>query len=384
MTRTWLLRAASLLWGLQFSLLNPAIALLLVSLYGASAQQVGWVLAIYNASGFIASIVIPAWADRRRDYVIPALASAVATLALAIVLALVTTLPMAALALVALGGPAGVGISMLFAQVRYLGAPPREVMNTRAVFSFAWVAGPPLATFLMGAFGNRAVLPAVAGVAVLTIITTLALVRTGRAAEDEAAHAPDQETRPARKGLIAAVLVAFVALQATNSAAVSVMSLFVVERMGLAVMWAGIALAVSAAAEIPALVLIGRLTGRFSQFALLVSGCVAGLVFYAGMAVVRGPVLLLALQVLNAWFVGIVTGVGLTLLQDIVPRLGLASGLFMNARRVGAIVSGPLIGLGAATPLGYSGVWVGCAALVAVGLLIILPAGRRLRAGRDL
>lgn len=339
-------------------------------------------LAIYNASGFIASIVIPAWADRRRDYVIPALASAVAALALAIVLALVTTLPMAALALVALGGPAGVGISMLFAQVRYLGAPPREVMNTRAVFSFAWVAGPPLATFLMGAFGNRAVLPAVAGVAVLTIITTLALVRTGRAAEDEAAHAPDQETRPARKGLIAAVLVAFVALQATNSAAVSVMSLFVVERMGLAVMWAGIALAVSAAAEIPALVLIGRLTGRFSQFALLVSGCVAGLVFYAGMAVVRGPVLLLALQVLNAWFVGIVTGVGLTLLQDIVPRLGLASGLFMNARRVGAIVSGPLIGLGAATPLGYSGVWVGCAALAVVGLLIILPAGRRLRAGR--
>ena len=63
------------------------------------------------------------------------------------------------------------------------------------------------------------------------------------------------------------------------------------------------------------------------------------------MAFVTGPVLLLGLQALNAWFFAVVAGVGLTLFQEIIPRPGLASGLYTNTRRVGAIVSGPIIGL---------------------------------------
>lgn len=374
--RVWLIRAASLLWGTQFAFLNPAIALLLVSLYGASVQEVGWVLAIYQASGFVASIIVPIWADRRRDYLVPMLGCAAATFALAGVLAILSSLPWAAVALVVLGGPAGVGSSLLFAQVRHLGATPREVMNTRAIFSFAWVAGPPLASIIMGTLGNRAILPVLAGVALLTMAITIGLVRLARGREttdEEPVHVPE----PMPKGLVAAMFAAFVGLQATNSAAVSVMSLFVVERLELSVIWGGIALAVSAALEVPALFVIGRLVERHSQMALLVSGCVAGLGFYVGIAFVEGRVALVALQVLNAWFFGVVSGVGLTLFQEMIPRPGLASGLFLNARRVGAVVSGPLIALGGASALGYSGVWVGCAALVAVGLVVILVTARR-------
>lgn len=79
---------------------------------------------------------------------------------------------------------------------------------------------------------------------------------------------------------------------------VSVMRLFVTETLGSALTWAGIALGVA------------------------------------------------ALQVLNAWFIAAVVGIGFTLFQEIIPRPGLASGLYANTRRLGAIVSGPLIGLG--------------------------------------
>ena len=65
--RRLLIPAAALLWGLQFAFLSPALALLLVELFGATATQVGWVLAVYNASGFVASLVMPAYADRKRD-----------------------------------------------------------------------------------------------------------------------------------------------------------------------------------------------------------------------------------------------------------------------------------------------------------------------------
>jgi SET family sugar efflux transporter-like MFS transporter len=42
-----------------------------------------------------------------------------------------------------------------------------------------------------------------------------------------------------------------------------------------------------------------------------------------------------------------------------------------NTRRLGAIVSGPIIGLGSSSALGYGGVFVACAALTAVALVLI-------------
>jgi SET family sugar efflux transporter-like MFS transporter len=82
-----LIPSTALLWGLQFAFLNPALALLLVALFDASAGEVGLVLAVYNASGFVASVVLPAYADRRRDYLRPMLACGLLTLALAGLLA---------------------------------------------------------------------------------------------------------------------------------------------------------------------------------------------------------------------------------------------------------------------------------------------------------
>jgi hypothetical protein len=67
------------------------------------------------------------------------------------------------------------------------------------------------------------------------------------------------------------------------------------------------------------------------------------------MAYVSGPMLLLALQPLNAWFFAAVAGVGLTLFQRVIPRPGLATGIYLNTRRIGAVVSGPIIAIGAAT-----------------------------------
>ena len=69
-----------------------------------------------------------------------------------------TSLPIATIALVVIGGPAGVGSSMLYAHLRHSGARPADIVNTRAIVSVAWVAGPPLATFIIGWFGNRAIL----------------------------------------------------------------------------------------------------------------------------------------------------------------------------------------------------------------------------------
>ncbi|MDQ0618574.1 putative MFS family arabinose efflux permease [Arthrobacter globiformis] len=167
----------------------------------------------------------------------------------------------------------------------------------------------------------------------------------------------------------------FVALQATNSASISIMSLFVTERLNLPLIWSGIALGLSALLEIPALVAIGKLSKRYSAHTLIVSGCLAGAMYYTVMTFLADPITLLVAQMLNAWFFGIVAGVGLTIFQDIIPRPGLASGLYTNTRRIGAIVSGALIALGSATPLGYQGIFAACA-IITLAALALMNATR--------
>jgi SET family sugar efflux transporter-like MFS transporter len=146
-----LVPTSAFLWGLQFSFLGPVLSLLLVNLFGASTAEVGWVLGIYNAGGFVASLVVPAYADRKHDYLRPMLLAGLLTVALAAVLAFAANLSMVTVALVALGGPAGVGSSLLFAQLRHTGHAAAQIVNTRALISLAWVAGPPLATVIMSA-----------------------------------------------------------------------------------------------------------------------------------------------------------------------------------------------------------------------------------------
>jgi SET family sugar efflux transporter-like MFS transporter len=175
---------------------------------------------------------------------------------------------------------------------------------------------------------------------------------------------------------LAMIVLAFIALQATNAAVTSVMTLYVTQALNLNVMWAGVTLGVAAGLEVPALLLIGRLSRRFSGLTLIASGCVAGIAYYTAMAYATGPVLLIGLQLLNAWFFAAVAGVGLTFFQQIIPRPGLATGLYMNTRRIGAIVSGPIIALGAMTSLGYRGVFLACAVLTAAALVTVGAVGR--------
>ena len=60
-----LLSVSALLWGVQFAFLNPAIGIILVTLYDATPGQVGLALASYNVSGFVSTLVVPTRADPR-------------------------------------------------------------------------------------------------------------------------------------------------------------------------------------------------------------------------------------------------------------------------------------------------------------------------------
>ena len=248
------------------------------------------------------------------------------TLALVVLLAVTTSLPIAVIGLVVLGGPAGVGSALLFAHLKHSGASPADVVNTRAIMSFSWAAGPPLAAFIIGAFGERAILVVIAAVAVLMIAATAAMLAQRSAAGVEQAEPGEAAVadRPVPRAVVALIVAAFVALQATNYTVVAIMGVFVTQTLGLDVVWAGIALGVAAGLEIPFLLLSRRLSRRYSNLTLVAAGSLVGVVFYVGMAAVSGTVALIGLQILNACFFAAVAGVGLALFQEVIARPGMA------------------------------------------------------------
>lgn len=369
--------ASALFWGLQFAFLIPSLALMLSSLYRASSGQIGVVLMVYNAVGFLVAIAIPAWADRIRNYLTPMMVCALMTIALAGVLLTVHSLVPAAIALSLLGAPAGVGNTLYFANLRHSGATPTEVVHTRAVVSFAWVAGPPLATFLIAREGPVVVAWLLGVVGIANLLLTLAQKALAKQLDPASFAQPGQDPEvPVSKIALVLIVTAFVLMQATNNTNVSIMNLHVVERLHLPIEWAGVALAVAAAAEIPALLAVGWLAKRWSSMALVAQGCLVGVLYFIGMAYASNPWLVIALQLLNAWFFAIIAGVGLTLFQQVIAAPGLASGIYTNTRRIGAILTGPMIGFAALTSMGYSGVFLLSAAITALALVLVIVVAR--------
>lgn len=373
-----LIPSSAVLWGLHSSFLSPVLALILVDLYGASTSDVGWVLAVYNVSGFVFSLLIPAYADRRGNYLGPMLTCGALTLLLAAVLGVATGLPMATAALIVVGAPAGVGSSMLYAHLRHSGARTTDIVNARAIFSAAWAAGPPLAALIIGWFGTRAILIAIASVAVLSITTTSVMLRRSRA-HDQSVPAPNEApgagvskaSQPVSRFGIGLIMAAFTLLQAANVTGMTIMTVYTAETLRLEIIWAGIALGVAAALEVPALLLIGRINERYSPLGLIATSCLAGIGYFTGLVFVSDPVMLIGLQLLNAWAYAGIAGIGLTLFQQLIPRPGLSTGLFMNTRRIGSIVSGPIIAVGALTSLGQRAIFLTCAAVTILGLSMV-------------
>ena len=366
------------LWGLQFSFLNPALALLLVSVFGASTGQVAAVLVIYNGAAMVSAWVIPRWADRHRDYVRPMIGCAAFTLALSLALWFTHALVLAVAGLVLLGAPAVVGTPLLFGYIRHCGASPRDLVRTRAMFSTAWVIGPTMASAIISAAGGHTLVIGIGVIGMLNIVTISTLLPRSAATVAVAGDAQGRRSLVPHSILVL-VVAAVVLLQAAASTAVSTTTLFVSRDLHQSPVWGGVALGVAAGLEVPTLLLLGWKRRGLSDLGVLSIACVIGIAYYLSMAAAQSAVMVVAVQVLNATFFGVVAGVGVTLFQSIISRPGAAAGLLANAQRGGAMLVGPLVGVSTVFPGGLRAAYVACAVSVSAGLVLVRIVHRRLR-----
>ena len=102
----------------------------------------------------------------------------------------------------------------------------------------------------------------------------------------------------------------------------------------------------AAGLEIPTMLIAGYYARRFGKRFLMRIAVAGGLLFYIAMLTVHTPALLLAFQLLNAIYIGILAGIGMLYFQDLMPgQAGAATTLYTNTTRVGWIIAGSMAGV---------------------------------------
>ena len=107
-------------------------------------------------------------------------------------------------------------------------------------------------------------------------------------------------------------------------------------------------------------------------------GGACGVAYYTLATVADSVWVLVAGQILNALFIAAVSGLGISYMQDMLPREpGRATTLFTNTFPIGAMLAGPLFGI--SQSLEFRRAYAMSAALCFLGLLVLISV-RRARA----
>lgn len=361
--------------GLSTAMASPFLALFLNDAVHADPLHVAVFLAATPVSAVIVSTLVGRVSDRlpaRRIVLLgTAAAGCVALGATAFIRDYWVLLALS----VTLTALAGAMMPQAFAYAREaLEGSDRVAMTMsalRTLFSVAWVAGPPLAAVLLEAGGFKLVYGCAAIMYAAAALVVLVALPAAHAAHDEPAPA-QRAGAEAPRTLIWLTLTIFVITRCAGALAVQDLSLFVTKDLGGQVGDAGLLLGLCAGLEIPLMLGFGMLSARMPVRRLLMIGTACGLAYMLMVAFATDLWQLAAGQVLNAASISALAGLGMTYVQDMLPRHpGRASTLFSNTFPAGSMLAGPV--LGAAQHLGYRmpfAVGAGLSA-VALGLLFL-------------
>lgn len=366
--------------GLSTALAYPFLTLFLTNAVKASPVEISVFLLAAPLSGVTVSSLLARVSDRglaRRRVMLIAGTAGCAGTGLTSVL---RSYPLLLLVVCTLTATATAALAQGFAFAReVLTGDPAAAMATSALrtcFSLSWIAGPPLASVLLEVGGYRtlfAVASALWAVMFVVVLTWLSdpVPLAGRDGEPvEVHHAlPDAPRRALWLTLGALVL-----LQGAIALNVQAVPLLVHNNLHAGVQASGIVLGVCAALEVPAMLGFGALSTRMRLGTLVRIGPLFGIAYYAAAASSGQVWQLDTAQLINACYIAINQGLAISYVQELLPsQPGRASTLYGNTFALGAIVAGPLLGVGAR--FGYRVTFLGAVGLTVCGLALLL-AGR--------
>ena len=215
----------------------------------------------------------------------------------------------------------------------------------RSSVSLLWVVGPPIAFFSVDRLGFRSNFYLSAVVA-LAVIGLVALQLKEPKAPDIDPLDKDKKLAPPLPREVWFLGAIMMLANMANSTYVGSMPLFLTRNMGLSTAYPGILLGMTAAVEIPVMLLAASWSQRYGKLPMMRLGYVFGMLFYVGMYFTDHLAVCIALQLLNGLFFGIFVGLGVTIVQDYAPKtIGKASAFYTNSMLLGTMLGTSAMGV---------------------------------------
>jgi MFS transporter, SET family, sugar efflux transporter len=406
------LAGATLMLGIAMSFTAPYLSLFGVERAGMTPLRLGLFMTLIAASGVAASGWAGKWSDRHGHHRALLLAALGAAALGFVLLCFVRDYRALLIIGIAFLGAGGSALSLVFSFGRAALPVTDEAERTfatatlRTVLSVAWVFGPSVGALVLAGVGFYGLfLFAAACFAACGAI----IWRMNEAPDADPHFAPDHvpgdpasslevttkepetpvepdfahptaSSRVIWRSVLALTLIGLAA-----NATMIVLPLYVVRALHGTSIDVSIMLGLGAFLEIPMMLALGARGATLNKLRWLAACAGVHTLYFICVAAANSIPFLIPMQALNAFVVAVTSCLGMTYVQDLMPRSpGAATALFFNASRVGSILSGVLSGLMVAG-VGYKGTFLfcGCLALVALILFADPPWRQMARYVRD-
>lgn len=243
----------------------------------------------------------------------------------------------------------------------------------RAQLSLAWIVGPPLAYILSDQLGFTFMYITAATIFAVSILIVWLMLPQAVNTKQNVANTQElrEEGVSSNRHSVILLCITCLLVWTCNSMMFINMPIYLTEDLGLSERLAGLMMGTAAGVEIPVMLIAGYCTRFVSKKTQMLVGIVAGIAYYFGLSLAENEWQLIAIQLLNGLFVGILASIGMIYFQDLMPyKMGTATTLFTNAGSASWVVAGPLAGFMAAQ-FGYHSTWYLAMVLCSVGLIFM-------------
>lgn len=369
--------------GVAVSVTSPFLIIYMTQEYGITTTAFG----LFLAAAALGSFVINTYVGRKSDHItfdrkyiiVAALVSMIVAFMGFVIYDSLLLVIVSYILFASLGAPA---MPQLYASARESinDYQPRlaTFANTvlRSTFSLGFLIGPLIGTILLTKFGFNGLFIGTSTFFFTVFILALFIKPRPKPPSERqdvqmTASIANEAPSLIKNRNIFLPFMAFIFLQVAMFMYILNMPLYITGTLGLDEGKVGVIASLCAGLEVPLMIMVGYIAGRYSARNLLIFSGFFAIIYFTLIGAVQDFTWMLIGQLPLAVFLAIILGLGISYFQELVPHFpGFASTLFANGMIVGQLL-GNLMGGMLSDFIGIQNVFFLCTACVIIAMLIL-------------